>query len=33
MYLTVDFIMKLLLVVEKDVILVVCDILSKIAYF
>ena len=31
--LIVDFIMKLLLVVEKDVILVVCDILSKIVYF
>ena len=33
MYLMVDFIMKLLLVVGKDVILVVCDRLSKMAYF
>ena len=33
MYLTVDFITKLLLVVEKNVILVVCDRLSKISYF
>jgi len=33
MYLTADFIIKLLLVVEKNVILVVCNILSKIAYF
>jgi len=33
MYLTVDFIMKLLLVAEKDAILVVCDRLSKIAHF
>jgi len=32
-YLTVDFITKLLLVVEKNVILVVCDRLSKISYF
>ena len=32
-YLTVDFIMKLLLVAEKDVILVVCDRFLKIAYF
>ena len=32
-YLTVDFIMKLLLVAEKDMILVVCDRLSKITYF
>ena len=32
-HLTVDFSTKLLLVVEKDVILVVCDRLSKIAYF
>jgi len=32
-YLTVDFITKLLLVVEKNVILVVCDRLSKIAHF
>jgi len=29
----VDFIMKLPLVAEKDIILVVCDKLSKIAYF
>ena len=29
----VDFITKLLLVAEKDAILVVCDRLSKIAYF
>jgi len=33
MYLTVDFITKLLLVAGKDVILVVCDRLSKITYF
>jgi len=33
MYLTVDFITKLLLVVEKNVILVVCDRLFKISYF
>jgi len=33
MYLTVDFITKLLLVVEKNVILVVCNRLSKISYF
>ena len=32
-YLMVDFIMKLLLVAEKDMILVVCDRLSKITYF
>ena len=32
-YLTVDFITKLLLVVGKDAILVVCNKLSKIAYF
>jgi len=32
-YLTVDFITKLLLVVEKDVILVVYDWLSKMIYF
>ena len=32
-YLIVDFITKLLLVVKKDMILVVCDKLSKIAYF
>ena len=32
-YLTVNFIMKLSLVTEKDAILVVCDILSKMAYF
>ena len=29
----VDFIIKLLLVVEKNIILVVCNRLSKIAYF
>jgi len=33
MYLMVNFITKLLLVVGKDAILVVCDQLSKIAYF
>jgi len=33
MHLIVDFITKLLLVVGKNVILVVCDRLSKIAYF
>jgi len=33
MHLIVDFITKLLLVVGKDVILVVCDRLSKIVYF
>ena len=32
-YLTVDFITKLLLVVGKDVILVVCNRLSKMAHF
>ena len=32
-YLTVDFIMKLLLVAKKNVILVVCNKLSKITYF
>jgi len=32
-YLIVDFITKLLLVVGKDTILVVCDRLSKIIYF
>ena len=32
-YLMVDFIIKLLLVVEKNIILVVCNRLSKIAYF
>ena len=32
-YLTVDFITKLLLVVGKDAILVVCDRLSKMIYF
>ena len=32
-HLTVDFIMKLLLVAGKDVILVVCDQLSKMAHF
>jgi len=33
MHLIVDFITKLLLVAGKDVILVVCDRLSKIKYF
>jgi len=33
MHLTVDFITKLPLVVEKNVILVVCNRLSKIAHF
>jgi len=32
-YLMVDFITKLLLVVGKDTILVVCNILSKMAHF
>ena len=32
-HLTVDFIMKLLVVVEKDTILVVCDRLSKMIHF
>ena len=32
-YLIVDFIMKLLLVAGKDVVLMVCDRLLKIAYF
>ena len=32
-YFTVDFITKLLLVVEKNMILVVCNRLSKIAHF
>ena len=32
-YLTVDFITKLLLVVGKNVILVVCNRLSKMVYF
>ena len=32
-HLTVDFIMKLLVVAGKDVILVVCDRLSKMAHF
>ena len=32
-YLTVEFITKLLLIIEKDVILVVCNRLSKIVYF
>ena len=32
-YLIVDFITKLLLVAEKNIILVVCNRLSKIAYF
>ncbi len=33
MHLMVDFITKLLLVAEKDTILVMCDRLSKIAHF
>jgi len=33
MYLIVDFITKLSLVAEKNIILVVCDRLSKLAYF
>jgi len=33
MHLTVDFITKLLLVAGKDVILVVCDRLSKMTHF
>jgi len=33
MYLTIDFITNFPLVAEKDVILVVCNILSKMAYF
>jgi len=33
MYLTVDFIIKLLVVAGKDAILVVCDRLSKMAHF
>ena len=33
MYLMVDFITKLLLVAERNIILVVCDRLSKIVYF
>ena len=32
-HLMVDFITKLLLVAEKDTILVVCNMLSKIIYF
>jgi len=32
-HLTVDFIMELLLVARKDVILVICNKLSKITYF
>ena len=32
-HLTVDFITKLLLVAEKNMILVVCDRLSKMAHF
>jgi len=32
-YLTVDFIMKLLLIVEKNAILVVCDKLFNMVYF
>ena len=33
MYLIVDFITKLLLVAEKNIILVVCNRLSKMIYF
>ena len=33
MYLTIDFITNFLLVTGKDVILVVCNMLSKMAYF
>ena len=33
MHLTVDFITKLPVVIEKDAILVMCDQLSKMAYF
>jgi len=33
MYFIIDFITKLPLVVGKDIILVVCDILSKMAHF
>ena len=33
MYLTVDFIMKLPVVAGKDMILVICDRLSKMTYF
>ena len=33
MHLTVDFITKLLLVVGKDIILMICDQLSKMAHF
>ena len=32
-YLTVDFITKLLVVAGKDIILIVCNRLSKITYF
>ena len=32
-YLMVDFIMKLLIVARKDVILVICNRLSKMTYF
>ena len=32
-YLTVDFIIKLLLVAGKDIILVICDRLFKMTYF
>ena len=32
-YLMVDFIIKLLLVIRKNMILVICDKLSKIVYF
>ena len=33
MHLMVDFITKLLLIAEKDAILVVCDLLLKMAHF
>ena len=33
MHLTVDFLTKFLLVVRKDVILIICDKLFKMAYF
>ena len=33
MYLMINFIMKLLLVARKDIILIACNMLSKIAYF
>ena len=33
LHLTIDFIMKLLVVAEKDTVLVVCDRLSKMTHF